>query len=71
MIYYTLWTLYFYFSAKQLQIGMPIKKEPSSVFFVKDDFGAPLAGIYMAIPFAVEIRCLLDFTFSKTALDNF
>lgn len=25
----------------------------------------------MAIPFAVEIRCLLDFNFSKTALDHF
>jgi hypothetical protein len=26
---------------------------------------------YMAIPFAMEIRCVLDFTFSKTSLDVF
>jgi hypothetical protein len=25
----------------------------------------------MAIPFAIEVRCVLDFTFSKTALDVF
>jgi piezo-type mechanosensitive ion channel component 1/2 len=27
--------------------------------------------VYQAIPFAVELRCLLDFTFSKTSLDIF
>lgn len=26
---------------------------------------------YIAIPFAMEVRCVLDFTFSKTALDVF
>ena len=29
------------------------------------------AQVFMAIPFAIEVRCLLDFTFSKTALDVF
>lgn len=30
-----------------------------------------LLNIYMAIPFLIELRCLLDFTFSKTSLDIF
>lgn len=71
VVYYTLWVVYFALSASQLRYGLPLKKVASSVFFVKDDFGAQVATIYMAIPFAVELRCLLDFTFSKTALDNF
>lgn len=30
-----------------------------------------LLNVYMAIPFLIELRCLLDFTFSKTSLDIF
>lgn len=30
-----------------------------------------IAQVYNAIPFVIEIRCLLDFTFSKTSLDVF
>jgi hypothetical protein len=29
------------------------------------------AQIYMMIPFAAELRCLFDFTFTRTALDVF
>jgi len=32
-------------------------------------FGA--ANMFYSLPFAVEVRCLLDFTFSKTSLDIF
>lgn len=71
MVYYTLWAIYFTLSSYQLRHGLPLKKVASSVFFLDHDLGAPVATIYMAIPFAVELRCLLDFTFSKTALDNF
>lgn len=30
-----------------------------------------IANIYGMLPFVIEIRCLLDFTFSKTSLDVF
>jgi len=30
-----------------------------------------IAQVYNFIPFVIEIRCLLDFTFSKTSLDVF
>jgi hypothetical protein len=33
--------------------------------------GPQLAAAYMFVPFAIEIRCLLDYMFSKTALDHF
>lgn len=29
------------------------------------------AQVYMNIPFAAELRCLFDFTFTKTSLDVF
>ena len=47
-------------------------KKPSSVLQY-DDSPLALIGskIYAGIPFATEIRCLLDYTFSKTSLDNF
>jgi piezo-type mechanosensitive ion channel component 1/2 len=47
-------------------------KKPSSVLQYNDSYLA-LAGanIFGALPFVVEIRCLLDFTFSKTSLDIF
>jgi hypothetical protein len=47
-------------------------KKPSSVLQYDDNPLAVIgANVYYSIPFAIELRCLLDFTFSKTALDNF
>lgn len=34
-------------------------------------FGYIGAQVYMALPFAAELRCLFDFVFTKTALDVF
>jgi len=36
-----------------------------------NDLGMILAQVYMLLPFICEIRCLLDFIFSKTSLDIF
>jgi hypothetical protein len=47
-------------------------KKPSSILQYNDNqlaFGA--ANMFYSPPFAVEVRCLLDFTFSKTSLDIF
>jgi len=46
-------------------------KKPSSVLQYYNDLAKLGADIYISIPFAVEIRCLLDFTMSKTSLDMF
>jgi hypothetical protein len=70
-MFYWCWILYFMMSARQLRHGLPISKVASSVTTRMDEIGMLGAQIYVAIPFAIEIRCLLDFAFSKTALDNF
>jgi hypothetical protein len=47
-------------------------KKPSSVLQYDDNPLALIgANIYYSIPFAIELRCLLDFTLSKTSLDIF
>lgn len=46
-------------------------KKASSVLQYYNDFGMIIAQVYALIPFVIEIRCLLDFTFSKTSLDVF
>lgn len=70
-IFYILIVLYLTISSLQLAYGFPIFKKPSSVM---QYYGVlPNAGslVFCAIPFAVEIRCVLDFTMSKTSLDVF
>jgi hypothetical protein len=71
-IFYLILCVYFMLSALQIRYGFPIMKKPSSVLQFHDDILALVgAQIFSALPFIVEIRCLLDFTFSKTALDIF
>ena len=71
-IFYALLCVYFVLSSLQIRYGFPIFKKPSSVMQYDDSVVAVLlANAYYSIPFAIEIRCLLDFTFSKTALDIF
>jgi len=71
-IFYLILCVYFMLSALQIRYGFPIMKKPSSVLQFHDHVLALVgAQIFGALPFIVEIRCLLDFTFSKTALDIF
>lgn len=63
--------VYLLLSALQLRHGFPIYKIASSVLANNGDLPYLGAQVYNMIPFAVEIRALLDFTFSKTALDIF
>ena len=71
-VFYILLCIYFSLSAHQLKYGFTIMRKPSSVMQYNDDPLALLgAQVYMGIPFATEIRCLLDFTFNKTSLDVF
>jgi piezo-type mechanosensitive ion channel component 1/2 len=59
-------------SALQIRYGFPIMKKPSSVLqYNEDPLFVVLANVYSGLPFIVELRSLLDFTFSKTSLDIF
>lgn len=70
--FYTLLCLYLLLSALQIRYGFPIHKKPSSVLQYEDsDLAVIGAQVFSALPFLVELRALLDFTFARTALDIF
>lgn len=46
-------------------------KKPSSVLQYYGDLPNVGSLIYAAIPFAIELRCIFDYTLSKTSLDHF
>lgn len=54
-----------------MRFGFPTFKIASSVLNSYEWYFGIRAQIYMMIPFAAELRCLLDFAFSKTSLDIF
>jgi hypothetical protein len=43
--------------------------EGNDTWFWEEEISNLLHQIFINIPLAAEIRCLLDFTFSKTSLD--
>lgn len=70
--FYLVLCCYLFMSAMQIKFGLPIMKKPSSILQYNDNlvfYG--LANVYQALPFIVEIRCLIDFSFAKTSLDIF
>lgn len=69
--FYMLIVLYLCVSSLQLAYGFPIMKKASSVLQYYGDLPNTGSLIFCAIPFIVEIRCVLDFTMSKTSLDVF
>jgi len=72
MIFYFLFCIYFSRSSCQIRYGFPIFKKASSVLQYNEDALALLgAQIFAALPYILEIRCLIDFTLSKTSLDIF
>jgi len=70
-ILYVLFVIYLTFSSLQLRYGFPTIKIPSSVLKTHTDLGKIGADIFYAVPFAVELRCIIDFTMTKTSLDVF
>lgn len=70
-VYYILFLIYLVISAAQIRKGFPIVKKPSSVMQYYGDLPNAGAQAFVGIPFLVEIRCVLDFTMSKTSLDIF
>lgn len=69
--FYLLLCVYLAISALQIRYGFPIMRKPSSTMQYYGELPNLGAIVYAAIPFAIELRCIFDFTFSKTALDNF
>jgi hypothetical protein len=77
--FWLLFIVYLTLSANQIRYGLPTERIASSVCQYyhqsEDDLLGELAAlggqIFMSLPYAIELRCLLDFTFSKTALDIF
>jgi hypothetical protein len=68
---YFLLCLYMMLSALQLSYGFPIMRKPSSVLHYDHDVAKLAADVYYMVPFLVELRCLIDFTFHETSLDMF
>jgi len=71
--FYILILLYLLFSAQQLSYGFSIIKIPSSLFTFHGDstglYKMACPDIYMKLPFLTEMRVILDFCFSHTAMD--
>ena len=71
IIFYCLVCIYFAVSAYQMRIGLPEVRKGS---FLVNNFN-PAASIiyrgYLAIPFVFELRSIIDWTFTTTALDVF
>ena len=63
--------MYMCLSAIQLSYGFPIMRKPSSVLNYDNDLAKIGSDVFAMIPFLVELRCLIDFTFHKTSLDMF
>jgi len=71
-VFYLVLCIYLFLSAMQIKFGLPIMKMPSSVLQYNDNlFAYSMANVYQALPFIVEIRCLIDFSFANTSLDIF
>jgi len=70
-----LYCLYFWYSAYQISEGLPSFQKASSTLEYEDAsrlsgiLGNLFVNIYVSLPFAAELRCLLDFMMGHTALD--
>ena len=71
-VLYVFLCTYLFFSALQIRFGLPLMKKPSSVLQYDDNLAAyALSLVYIGLPFILEIRCLIDFSFAQTSLDIF
>jgi len=70
-LFYFFILMFIMLSALQIKYGLPTSRIASSVTSSYTFGQYMLAVAYQSIPFAIEVRCILDYTFSKTSLDNF
>ena len=70
-MFYILVCIYFALSSYQMRVGLPELKKGS---FLVDSFNPISSYIYrgyLAIPFIFELRSIIDWTWTGTALDVF
>ena len=75
--FYLWYLLFFYLSARQISQGLPSFRRGSSTMYyeggerddTEEDIFNALHQVFINFPLAVEMRCLLDFTFTKTSID--
>lgn len=71
IIFYLLHTLYYIYSCLQIKYGLLDVKKTSVLMKNDDILSYIIFKTYKAIPFLYEIKMLIDWTFTKTALDIF
>lgn len=68
VVFYLFYCLYFYYSALQIRYGLPQLRKGSSS--MQENYSSYIShSLYRGIPFMLEIKCLWDWSFTKTALD--
>jgi piezo-type mechanosensitive ion channel component 1/2 len=66
-----LWILYFCIAGYQVAVGLPELRKGSFMVGQYDIVSCYTFRSYMAIPFIFELKTIIDWTFTKTALDVF
>ena len=68
-ILYLIYLLYLWASANQIRKGFPLKLTTSTLLKHYNPIAKLTTSIALAIPFIIEIRCLIDYLTSKTSLN--
>ena len=68
-ILYILYLFYMWASANQIRKGFPIRPTASTLLKYYNNFAKIATSAALAIPFIIEIRCLIDYLTSKTSLN--
>jgi len=63
--------VYFYVAALQVQKGLPELRKGSFMIHDYSLISCYIFRAYLAIPFIFELRSIIDWTFTSTALDVF
>ena len=71
VFFYLLFLVYFVLSALQIKYGLSDLRRGSFMMDKFDPVSATVFRGFLAIPFLYELRTILDWTFTKTALDVF
>jgi len=69
--FYVLWLIYFSLAAYQIQVGLPELRKGSFMVGEFDMVSCYIFRAYLFIPFIFELRTIIDWTFTTTALDVF
>ena len=71
VVFYCLCCIYFAVSAYQMRVGLPEVRKGSFLVNNFNSIPSYVYRAYLAIPFIFELRSIIDWTFTTTALDVF